>query len=99
MKIAIAVVLQFLLFLFIFAVGSFLWHPFNLHWATTVSGHTTRYFIPDGLLLALGVFLAILAVQALRKRLCDSPWTILSFVLAVAIGYALKFGYATKDVF
>jgi hypothetical protein len=38
-------------------------------------------------------------VQALRKRLCDSPWTILSFVLAVAIGYALKFGYATKDAF
>jgi len=99
MKKALAVILQFLLFLFIFAIGSFLWHPFNLHWATTVSDHATRYFVPDGLLLALGVFLAILAVQALRKRLCDSPWTILSFALAVAIGYALKFGYATKDVF
>jgi hypothetical protein len=99
MKKALATIAQFLLFLFTFAVGSFLWHPFNMHWATTVSGHTTRYFVPDGLLLALGVFLAILAVQALRKRLCDSPWTILSFVLAVAIGYALKFGYATKDAF
>jgi xanthine/uracil permease len=99
MKKALATVGQFLLFLFIFAVGSFLWHPFNLHWAMTASAHASRYFVPDGLLLALGVFLAILAVQALRKRLCDSPWTVLSFALAVAIGYALKFGVITKDVF
>ena len=99
MKIALATILQFLLFLVIFAVGSFIWHPFNLHWATTASAYGTRYFVPDGLLLALGVFLAILAIQALRKRLCDSPWTILSFVLAASIGYAMKFGYTTKDVF
>ena len=98
MKIALATVLQFLLFLFIFAVGSVL-HPFNLHWATTTSPQATRFFVPDGLLLALGLFLAILAVQALRKRLCDSPWTILSFVLAISIGYAMKFGFVTKDVF
>ncbi len=98
MKKALAVILQFLLFLVVFALGSFL-HPFNLHWATTAAPGTTRYFIPDGLLLALGVFLAILVGQALRKRLCDSPLTILSFVLAVAAGYALKFGFVTKDVF
>ncbi len=89
---------QFLLFLIVFAVGSFL-HPFNLHWATSVVAGTTRFFVPDGLLLAIGVLLAILAIQALRKRLCDSPWTILSFVLAVAVGYALKFGFVTKDMF
>jgi ABC-type uncharacterized transport system permease subunit len=99
MKTALTIVLQFLLFFFLFAVGSFLWHPFNLHWMTTASAHSTRFFIADGLLLALGVLLAILTVQALRKRLCDSPWTILSFCLAVAIGYALKFGVVTKDVF
>jgi hypothetical protein len=81
MKKALAVILQFLLFLFLFAVG------------------TTRYFVPDGLMITVGVFVAILAVQALRKRTCDSPWTIVSFVLAIAIGYALKFGFVTKDVF
>jgi hypothetical protein len=97
MKKALAVVLQFLLFLILFAVGSFL-HPFNLHWAKTVSAGTTRYFIADGLLLAIGVFFAILLFQFLRKRLCDSPWTILSFVLAIGIGYAMKFGFITKDV-
>ena len=94
----LSVILQFLLFLVVFAVGSFL-HPFNLHWATSVVAGTTRFFVPDGLLLAIGVFLAILAIQALRKRLCDSPWTILSFVLAVAVGYALKFGFVTRDMF
>ena len=97
MKKILVTFLQFLLFLILFAIGSFL-HPFNLHWATTAAAGTSRFFIPDGLLLALGVFLAILAVQALRKRTCDTPWTILGFVLAIAIGYALKFGFVTKDL-
>jgi hypothetical protein len=98
MKIVLAIAAQFLLFLILFAVGSFL-HPFNLHWATTAAAGTTRYFIPDGLLLAIGAFLTILLVQVLRKRTCDSPWTILSFVLAVGAGYALKFGFITKELF
>ena len=97
MKNILVTFLQFLLFLIVFAVGSFL-HPFNLHWATTAAAGTSRFFIPDGLLLALGVFLAILAVQALRKRTCDTPWTILGFVLAIVIGYAMKFGFVTKDL-
>ena len=97
MKRAIVTVAQFILFLILFAVGSVM-NPFNLHWAATATAGTTRFFIPDGLLLAFGVFLAILVMQALRKRLCDSPWTILSFVLAVSIGYAMKFGFVTKDL-
>ena len=98
MKIALAIILQFLIFLIVFAGGSFM-HPFNFHWAETVAGGTTHFFIPDGLLLAVGILLAILLVQFLRKRTCDSPWTILAFVLAVGIGYAMKFGFITKDVF
>jgi xanthine/uracil permease len=97
MKKILVTFLQFLLFVIIFAVGSVL-HPFNFHWAATAAPGTNRFFIADGLLLALGVFLAILAVQAIRKRTCDSPWTVLSFVLAIAIGYALKFGFVTKDL-
>ena len=97
MKTALLTFAQFLLFLIIFFCGSML-HPFNLHWMATASAGTTRFFVPDGLLLAIGVLLAILAVQALRKRTCDAPWTILSFFLAVAIGYALKFGFVTKDL-
>jgi len=97
MKKVLATLAQFLLFLFVFAVGSVL-HPFNFHWATTTTASTARYFVPDGLLLALGVFLAIVLVQALRKRLCDTTWTVLAFVLAIGIGYAMKFGFVTHDL-
>jgi predicted ABC-type sugar transport system permease subunit len=97
MKKILLTFLQFLLFLILFAIGSVL-HPFNLRWVATAAAGTSRFFIADGLLLSIGVFLAILAVQALRKRTCDSPWTVLSFVLAVAMGYALKLGFVTKDL-
>lgn len=115
MKKALFTFLQFLLFLIVFAVGSFL-HPFNLHWASTestveqasttngavttiVRSHTMHYFVPDGLLLALGVFLAIIILQAIRKRLCNTTWTVVAFLLAVAVGYALRLGFVTQDLF
>ena len=96
MKKALLTVAQFLLFLGIFALGSFL-HPFNLHhWATTPSSAgVNRYFVPDGLLLAIGTFLAIVIVQALRKRTCNTTWTIVAFLIAIGVGYALKFGFVT----
>ncbi|HEX2917291.1 MAG TPA: hypothetical protein VHN81_02160 [Edaphobacter sp.] len=96
MKKALLTIAQFLLFLGIFALGSFL-HPFNLHhWATTPSSAgVNRYFVPDGLLLAIGTFLAIVIVQALRKRTCNTTWTIVAFLIAIGVGYALKFGFVT----
>ncbi len=114
MKKVFAVIGQFVLFLVIFAVGSFL-HPFNIHWAssstkvtestdasgvtTMVGTHTARYFVPDGLLLAVGVLLAIVVVQLIRKRTYNTVWTVLAFALAVAAGYAMRFGYVTQDLF
>ncbi len=115
MKKAIAVIAQFVLFLFLFAVGSFL-HPFNFHWAysnstttessaangavtTVIRSHTAHFFVPDGLLLAIGVLLAIMVIQAIRKRLCNTPWTILAFALAIAAGYAMRLGFVTQDLF
>lgn len=96
MKKALITFAQFLLFLCIFALGSFL-HPFNLHhWATTPSSAgVNRYFVPDGLLLTIGTFLAIVVIQALRKRMCNTTWTIVAFLAAIATGYALKFGFVT----
>jgi xanthine/uracil permease len=98
MKKALLTVAQFLLFLGIFALGSFL-HPFNLHhWATTPSSAgVNRYFVPDGLLLAIGTFLAIVIVQAVRKRTCNTTWTIVAFLIAIGAGYALKFGFVTPS--
>ena len=114
MKKILTVIGQFLLFLFIYAVGSFL-HPFNMHWAsssssitqstdangiTRVTGtHTAHYFVPDGLLLAVGVLLAIVVIQLIRKRSSNSVWTVLAFALALVVGYAMRFGYVTQDLF
>lgn len=100
MKKALFTILQFFLFFILFAVGSLLWHPFHLQWGITVtSSHVTHYFLPDGLLLALGVLVAILAIQALRKRLCNTPWTIMAFVAAIGLGYALQLGFVTHEMF
>ncbi|WP_260703710.1 hypothetical protein [Edaphobacter flagellatus] len=98
MKKVLVTFAQFLLFLLAFAVGSFL-HPFNLHWATTTADSgATRYFVADGLLLSLGIFVAFLAIQAIRKRTCDTPWTIVAFLLSTAIGYAIKLGFVTREL-
>ena len=97
MKKFLFTLLQFFLFLIVFAVGSFL-HPFNLHWANTVTAAGARYFVADGLLLALGLLLVIVITQAVRKRLCNTTWTVIAFVLAVAIAYAMKLGFITREL-
>jgi hypothetical protein len=97
MKKSLFTLLQFFLFLIVFAVGSFL-HPFNFHWSNTVTAAGTRYFIADGLLLTLGLLLVIIIAQALRKRLCDTTWTVIAFILAVALAYAMKLGFITREL-
>ena len=98
MKKVLFTILQFLFFLIVYAVGSFL-RPFHLHWGlTVVSPSVTRYFVPDGLLLALGLFLAIVVIQLIRKRLTAASLTTLAFLLAVVVGYAIKLGFVTREL-
>ena len=54
MKKAMAVLLQFLLFLVVFAVGSFVWHPFHVQ--TIFAPADRRAFQWDGVLLMLLTF-------------------------------------------
>jgi hypothetical protein len=99
MKKFLSTFLQFFLFLLTFAIGSFA-HPFNLRWGLTVTTPTvTRYFVPDGLLLMVILFVLILIMEALMKRLRTfGPWTTLAFVLAAIVGYAIKLGFITRDL-
>jgi hypothetical protein len=97
MKKFLSTVLQFFLFLIVFAIGSFL-HPFNLHWGNTVTAAGERYFVADGLLLTLGLFVVIIIAQAIRKRLCNTTWTVIAFILAVAAAYAMKLGFITREL-
>jgi hypothetical protein len=97
MKKFLSIVLQFFLFLIVFAIGSFL-HPFNLHWGNTVTAAGARYFVADGLVLTLGLFVVIIIAQAIRKRLCNTTWTVIAFILAVAAAYAMKLGFITREL-
>ena len=91
--------LQFFLFLLTFAIGSFA-HPFNLRWGLTATTPTvTRYFVPDGLLLMVILFVLILIMEALMKRLRTfAPWTTLAFLLAAIAGFVMKLGFITRDL-
>ncbi|HMF62834.1 MAG TPA: hypothetical protein VK608_02015 [Edaphobacter sp.] len=98
MKKLLSTLLQALLFFIVFVVGTFL-HPFNLRWGLTFTTPSiTRYFVPDGLLLTLALFIAIVITQAIRKRLCNTTWTIIAFMVAVVAAYALRLGFVTHEL-
>ncbi len=91
---------KFLLFLLVFFAGS-LANPFHLHWLVThPTPTTTRFFVPDGLILMAVLYVVILLVASLRKRLTTSGfYTTAAFVLALALGLLAKFGFATHDLY
>ena len=89
---------QFLLFLLAFFVGSFLYIFLHLPPVVSVLANGTRGFQWDGVLLMLALFVLILFVQAVRKRLrAGAHWTTLAFVLASIAGLAMKFGFLSFD--
>ena len=94
MKIVLAV-LQFLLFLCIFFVGSVILPAFGILPNEVVAIGNRRQFTYDGLVLMLLVYLFILVIEALRKRLRSGGLTTVAFVLALIIGFWWKFGLKT----
>jgi len=95
MKKAVFTFLKFLLFLFAYAAGSF-FPPFHIEKELASDPGTLRVFIWDGVYIMLALYIIIIATEALRKRLAISaPWTTLALILAAAIGYAAKLGFAT----
>ena len=87
------VVLQTILFLFLFAVGSFL-PIFTSLPAWQIQAGPHRVFVLDGLYLALLAFVLILLTEAARKRLRGpGGLTTLSLALAIALGLAMKLGF------
>ena len=91
--------LQFVLFIVVFIVGSFA-RPFNILTNLDHSNHlaVTHYFIWDGLILMFVLFAVILLVEALRKRLATAAlWTTLAVILATVLGLVAKFGFITRE--
>ena len=98
MKTAIAILLQFFLFLAVFAAGIVIgvFDPLQLKWFIThPTLTTTRYFAPDGLILTLLLYLLILAIKAARKTIRRSGLhTTIALILALLVGFYFRFGFA-----
>ena len=99
MKNVIVTILKFGLFLFVFFVGSF-FPPFHFEHILIATPGFTRIFIADGLLLMFALYILIVVIEVLRKRLRASvPWTTLALILATVLGLMMKFGFLTRSAF
>jgi hypothetical protein len=99
MKKVVTTILQFLLFLILFGAFS-LFPPFHIEHVLGSSASGTRIFIADGLILALAVYLFIVLVEFLMKRLrASAPLTTIAFVFAAIVGFLMKFGFLTRTSF
>jgi uncharacterized membrane protein AbrB (regulator of aidB expression) len=102
MKKALATIFQFLLFLVVFFVGSLfpLPSPFHHERVLSTTPTATRIFIGDGLHLMLALFILIILVEAVTKRLrTAAPWTTLALILAAVLGFVMKFGFLTRSAY
>ena len=98
MKRALLTLLLLVAYLFAFAAGSFM-HPFGITSVLASHGLAARIFIWDGVLLMLGLFVLTLGLEAIGKRLRDLlPWTAGALLLAAFAGFALRFGFVTRDL-
>ena len=99
MKKVILTILKFLLFLIVFGAGS-LFPPFHFEHVLIVTPGFTRIFVADGLLLMFALYVLIVLVEVMRKRLrTAAPWTTLAVILATVLGLMMKFGFKTLSAF
>ncbi len=103
MKKALSFIAQFVLFLAAFAAGIIIgvFDPLHLRWFVTHPTPTsTRYFVPDGILLALLLYLLILLIHRSRKSLRTAGLrTSAALVLALLTGFLARFGFVNTDLF
>jgi len=99
MKSIVFTILQLILLLIVFFVGS-IFPPFHFERVLIATPGTTRIFVADGLVLALVLYVLIVILEVVRKRLrTAAPWTTLAFLLAVVFGLMMKFGFKTLSAF
>jgi hypothetical protein len=99
MKNFLSIILQLILFLIVFFAGS-LFPPFHIEHILSTGPAGTRIFVADGFLLMLALFIVFLLIEVLRKRIVTSGrWTVAAFILATALGLAMKFGFLTRSAY
>ena len=99
MKKAVLTILQFFLFLIVFGVGS-LFPPFHFEHVLIATPGVTRIFVADGLVLMFALYVLIILVEVMRKRVRTAvPWTTLAVILGAIFGLMMKFGFKTLSAF
>ena len=97
MKRAIVIILETILFLFVFLAGSLLAAVPAAHlpsWDVNLSG--ARYFVLDGLVFMVILYVLFLLIGAVRRRLGSVALSsTVAVVLALVLGLAMKFGFVT----
>ena len=98
MKRAIAIILETILFLCVFLGGSLLVAFPAAHLpAWNISLGPTRYFTLDGLVFMAILYVLLLLIGATLHRLRSAVLTsTVAVVLALVLGLAMKFGFATR---
>jgi surface polysaccharide O-acyltransferase-like enzyme len=98
MKRAIAIILETIVFLFVFLAGTLLVAVPTAHlpnWDVNLSG--TRYFVLDGIVFMSILYVLFLLLGMARHRLRSAVLTsTVAVVLALVLGLAMKFGFATR---
>ncbi len=93
MKRVLSVILQFILFLVVFFVGSLL-PAFNVLPQFSFGIGPGRVFVYDGLLLMFVLYILILLIAAARKRISVAlPSATIALALALVVGLLMKFGF------
>jgi hypothetical protein len=93
MKRALLVVVELVVFLLLFLVGSLL-PEFHVLPLWSVAAGTGRIFVLDGVVLMLAFYALLLLVGLARKRLATA-WMnpTVALVLALVLGLLAKFGF------
>ncbi|MCU1322292.1 MAG: hypothetical protein JWM43_1941 [Acidobacteriaceae bacterium] len=98
MKKILFLVLQTLLLLLACTVGSFL-PPFHIQKVTLSTPGITHIFVWDGFLLMLLVYVVLLLIELLTKRIRTAfPLTTLSLAIATALSVAIRLGHITREL-
>ena len=98
MKVFIAV-LQALLML-VAGVAAMFWRPFGVTHVLWRTDAGIRTFEFDWVIAVAIVYLLLLGVALLRKRIKTAlPWTTLALALSLLAGFTLKLGFKTTPFF
>jgi hypothetical protein len=98
MKRVLIGVAEFFFFLLLDVIGGVFYHPFNVETKLAPTLLATRSFVWDGMLLMLAVWLLLLLMSVIRRRLASSALhSTIALALAALVGFFLKVGFITHN--